>query len=197
VSLIFKSANALARRLRNFSRGWTRSNCLIFAVTLYLLRVGCNSAGRVVCRRSRNGIFPHFMYAERRSGATRLLHYVPRTGGDSGRNPLFCGRVKWGDAEPLYLEMTPLVTKLRLYDQPGGYAARIPYIATLDVVWETRSKVYLCAAVGDIGPRVWTLAMDLLKREGVTSVRFERRGKMKIYSLLASLPEGQQPGTEK
>lgn len=86
---------------------------------------------------------------------------------------------------PLYLEMSPVVTKLRLYDKPGGYAERTPYIATLDVMWKTRTEVWLAGAEseGEIDLQVWTLAMTLLRKEGVEIVRFERHGIEKTYHL--------------
>jgi hypothetical protein len=75
-------------------RRWAASNCLIFAVLLWL-RWG----GYLVMRRSHWGWFPHFLHGRAgRDGRLRLVGYVPR----SPRRkilppPLFRGRVRWGD----------------------------------------------------------------------------------------------------
>ena len=73
------------------------TNCLIFALALYFRRRSCGNARRLIYRRSRNSILPHFLYQEARRGRERVVHYVPLTGGDSESAPLFRGRVKWGD----------------------------------------------------------------------------------------------------
>lgn len=72
-----------------------RSNCLLFAVLLYLRRARKGDAGYLVMRRSRHGAFPHFLYLHR---GRRLISYCPR----NPRHkllppPLFSGFVKWGD----------------------------------------------------------------------------------------------------
>jgi hypothetical protein len=81
------------------------------------------------------------------------------------------------------LEMSPLVSVIRLYDQAGGYEERAPYIACVMVQWRTRSDVYLCAAIGKIDRTVWRMLLDLLKAEGVTTASMERRGVIKQIDL--------------
>jgi hypothetical protein len=73
----------------------SRSNCLLFAIALYLRRARRGDAGYVAIRRSKYGMFPHFMYLHR---GRRFISYCPI---DPRHKvfppPLFRGRVKWGD----------------------------------------------------------------------------------------------------
>lgn len=68
-----------------------RSNCLFFALRLWLRR---KRVGSITIRGSYYGRFPHFLYQEHR----HVIHYVPL---DPRHKtcppPLFKGRVKWGD----------------------------------------------------------------------------------------------------
>jgi hypothetical protein len=73
-----------------------RSNCLIWAVAMWLRRGGL---GYVSIRRSRWGRFPHFLYTERRRGVLRMVSYVPvQPRHKECPPPVFQGRVRWGDA---------------------------------------------------------------------------------------------------
>lgn len=75
-----------------------RSNCLIWAVLLYLRRRVRGKACYVSIRSSRYGRFPHFVYTERRPYGLRMVGYVPlNPRHKTCPPPLFCGRVKWGD----------------------------------------------------------------------------------------------------
>lgn len=76
-----------------------RSNCLIFSAALYLRRRRSGHDGYLVIRRSRWGPFCHVFYAERRrSGALRIVSYVPRYPKHKPVPPaIFEGRSKWGD----------------------------------------------------------------------------------------------------
>ena len=76
-----------------------RSNCMAFAVALYVRRKRSGHEGYLVMRRSRWGCFPHILHAEqRKSGALRIVSYIPI---HPRRKPippaLFDGRSKWGD----------------------------------------------------------------------------------------------------
>ncbi len=85
----------------------------------------------------------------------------------------------------MHIELTPFTSVMRLYDDPDGYAKRIPYKAALIVSWENSTDVTLCVAMSErnITPAVWTLAMDTLKKLGVTKVTFERHGVTKTYRI--------------
>jgi hypothetical protein len=73
-----------------------RSNCLFFAIALYLRRAKRGDAGYIVMRRSRYGCFPHFLFLHR---GRRLISYCPINPKLKVLPPpLFAGRVKWGDA---------------------------------------------------------------------------------------------------
>lgn len=75
------------------------SNCLVWAIRLYLRRRGKAIESYIAIRQSRWGPFPHFLYIERRaSGSWRVVSYIPI----SPRHkrcppPLFTGRTHWGD----------------------------------------------------------------------------------------------------
>lgn len=75
------------------------SNCLVFAVRLYLRRRKSGHEGYIVLRRSRWGAFPHAMYGERRrSGGIRVVGYSPRSPEHRKTPPpLFDGAEHWGD----------------------------------------------------------------------------------------------------
>lgn len=73
-----------------------RSNCLLFAVLLYMRRAKKGDAGYIVMRRSRLTVFPHFLYLHR---GRRLIQFTPRNPKVKlFPPPLFSGRVKWGDS---------------------------------------------------------------------------------------------------
>jgi hypothetical protein len=71
------------------------SNCLFFAIALYLRRARKGDIGYIAMRRSKFGPFPHFLYLHR---GRRFISYCPI---DPRLKhcppPLFVGRVKWGD----------------------------------------------------------------------------------------------------
>ena len=83
----------------------------------------------------------------------------------------------------IHLEMTPATSNIRAYDQPGGYDKRLPYLAILTVMHMSDTAVYLLGAVGKVDRETWDKAFDLLRAQGITSVTFERRGRMKTVSL--------------
>jgi hypothetical protein len=83
----------------------------------------------------------------------------------------------------MHIEHSPFTTVMRLYDDPDGYAKRLPYNALLMAQWRSDTEVYLCCTHGEIDWQVWKLAMSILKSEGVTKVSFERRGKLKTYEI--------------
>lgn len=96
-----------------------RSNCVLFALTLYwrrkqhaeprrlaidgeryfvLWRSG-DGKRHILLRTSRLGSWlPHMLYAERRGGQVRVVHFVPRHAKPKAiPPPLFSGRSRWGD----------------------------------------------------------------------------------------------------
>jgi len=76
-----------------------RSNCLVFAVALYLRRRRKGDEVYLSIRRSRYGKFPHFLLMRRRrDGLFRAVSYKPID--PSERKvppPVFEGRSRWGD----------------------------------------------------------------------------------------------------
>jgi hypothetical protein len=87
---------AFMERLRNMS------NCLFFAVALYLRR-GRDRHGRrreryLAVRASRLGTGPHFLYLEYRKSGLRIVSYKPMVPAIvKVPPPLFEGRAAWGD----------------------------------------------------------------------------------------------------
>lgn len=74
------------------------SNCIVWAILLYLRRRAKGKAGYLMVRRSRFGKFPHMLYAEQRPYGIRMVSFVPR----NPRHkmvppPMFHGKSKWGD----------------------------------------------------------------------------------------------------
>ena len=75
-----------------------RSNCLVWALLLYLRRRAKGKPGYLMMRRSRWGRFPHILYAEARPYGLRVVSYVPRDPRIKAcPPPCFTGRGKWGD----------------------------------------------------------------------------------------------------
>lgn len=85
----------------------------------------------------------------------------------------------------IHLTMTPEVSSIRAYDQPGGYENRRPYLAIVTVTHLTDKIVYLHGAVGTVDRDTWVGALDLLRERGATTVMLERHGKMKTIELAA------------
>lgn len=83
----------------------------------------------------------------------------------------------------VYLTMTPLISHIRAYIEPDGYARRIPYYAITTVVKLSEKVAYLCAAVGDVNRETWVETLRLLKETGYESVMLERHGRMKTITL--------------
>ncbi|SEL11593.1 hypothetical protein SAMN05216359_105251 [Roseateles sp. YR242] len=77
-----------------------RSNCLIWAVCLYLRRRRKGDASIYLSvRRSRWGRFPHFLVMrQRRDGLFRAVSYKPIHPQEKKLPPpVFRGRSRWGD----------------------------------------------------------------------------------------------------
>lgn len=81
--------------------------------------------------------------------------------------------------------MSPFISQIRAYSVPDGYANRTPYEAIVTVVHHSDTTVYLCAAVGNINMHTWSVLMGILRSQGVTTVMYERHGKMKTRNLTA------------
>jgi hypothetical protein len=76
-----------------------RSNCLIFAVLLYLRRRRKGDEVYMAVRHSRWGKFPHFLVLRRcRDGRFRAVSYKPVDPRERKiPPPLFKGGSRWGD----------------------------------------------------------------------------------------------------
>jgi len=83
--------------------------------------------------------------------------------------------------------MTPEVSTIRVYDAPGGYEARRPYLGIMTVSHLSDKVVYLHGAVGKIDRATHRAALAMLRERGVTTVQYERRGQMKTLELAQPL----------
>ena len=82
-----------------------------------------------------------------------------------------------------HLHMAREVSTIRVYSAPGGYEARRPYDGIITVTHLTSSTVYVHGAVGKIDRATHARALNMLRELGVTTVMYERRGRMKTIEL--------------
>lgn len=75
------------------------SNCLIFAIALFLRRFQHGRRQYISIRKADPGWFPHFGYIEERRGKLRHVSYKPiePKEGPLWMQILFRGEVRWGD----------------------------------------------------------------------------------------------------
>ena len=91
----------------------------------------------------------------------------------------------------IHLEMSTRTSEIRAYDQPGGYAKRLPYLAIVTVTHLTDQVVYLHSAKGIADRETWEKMLSLLRESGVTTVMLERRGRMRTIELQAPVAGGE------
>jgi len=84
-----------------------------------------------------------------------------------------------------HLHMARKASTIRVYAEPGGYEARRPYLGIIAVDHLTSSTVYVHGAVGKIDRATHARALNMLRELGVTTVMYERRGRMKTIELEA------------
>lgn len=75
------------------------SNCILWAISLYLRRRRKGKRGYLLVRRSRFGKFPHMLYMEHRTDKTlRIVSFVPKNPKHKTLPPpMFEGKSRWGD----------------------------------------------------------------------------------------------------
>jgi hypothetical protein len=122
--------------MRKVTRGWTRSNSIIFAISLFLHRW---LKGRremrawgvvppepyLVIRLSRTALaMPHFLYGELDddTGQIKVVSYKPRVGEKVDAKVLFRGMVQRGDPRPAHLPrgISKWLGKMRVGARQGG-----------------------------------------------------------------------------
>ena len=84
-----------------------------------------------------------------------------------------------------HLHIARKASTIRVYAEPGGYEARRPYLGIIAVDHLTSSTVYVHGAVGKIDRAAYECAMNMLREIGVTTVMYERRGRMKTIEMEA------------
>lgn len=74
------------------------------------------------------------------------------------------------------LHAEPIVWTLRLYDEPDGYARRLPYaaVATVQIMGE---RALLSGLHGRFDRAAWRAVHRWLRSQGVTSAEMERNGR--------------------
>lgn len=82
-----------------------------------------------------------------------------------------------------FLTMTPFISHVRAYDEPGGYENRLPFKAIVTVTHHSPEVVYLSAAHGELDPGDFPALLAMLKGQGVRTVLYERHGNMKTRVL--------------
>jgi hypothetical protein len=82
-----------------------------------------------------------------------------------------------------HLHMAREVSTIRVYSAPGGYEARRPYDGIITVSHLTDWFIYVHGAVGKIDRATYEAALNMLRELGVTTVMYERRGRMKTIEL--------------
>jgi hypothetical protein len=102
-------ATAIDRQWRRFTKGWRRSNCILFAIALYWRRLAWahrhsqHHDDYIVLRLSRIqwGIF-HVLHGklDRNTGQIKVVSYKPDVAEKTGFAPIFKGHVERGDAVP-------------------------------------------------------------------------------------------------
>lgn len=78
----------------------------------------------------------------------------------------------------IHLNMTPLMSTIRVYDKPNGYDERLPYLGLVTVIHLTDKTAYVCGAVGKVTRATRTTALAMLREMGITKLMYERRGEM-------------------
>ena len=82
-----------------------------------------------------------------------------------------------------HLHIARKASTIRVYAEPGGYEARRPYLGIIAVDHLTSSIAYVHGAVGKVDRATYTAALNELREIGVTTVMYERRGRMKTIEL--------------
>jgi hypothetical protein len=86
-----------------------------------------------------------------------------------------------------HLHIAPSVLTIRVYDAPGGYDERRQYLGIMTVTHLSDTVVYLSGAVGKVDRATHRAALAMLRERGVTTVQYERRGRMKTLELAQPL----------
>jgi len=82
-----------------------------------------------------------------------------------------------------HLHMACEVSTIRVYSAPDGYEERRPYDGIITVSHLTNWFAYVHGAVGQVDRATYTAALNMLRDRGVTTVMYERRGRMKTIKL--------------
>ena len=92
---------AINRGWRRLMGGWSRSNCISFALALYWRRRAKGKRCYLAIRKSDLARVPHFLVFELRGTVFRVVSFKPvNPKHKSVPPPVFKGRVTWGDAPP-------------------------------------------------------------------------------------------------
>lgn len=71
----------------------------------------------------------------------------------------------------------------RFYDDSGTADARGPYIGVANILWISKTRVFIMGMHGKVSRQDLKELLEELRKHGVTTVDAERRGKHVTYSL--------------
>jgi len=78
------------------------------------------------------------------------------------------------------VEITSVISHIRIFNEGESYEERDPYIGILTLQYLTDEVVYICGAHGvEMNREIYNLCVKALKKQGVTSMVYERHGKIK------------------
>ena len=83
----------------------------------------------------------------------------------------------------MYLHESYKESVIRVYDEPNGYAERKPYIASATIDYLTPDNAYLSNLMGKVDGALIRKVKQHLKKQGVSTLMYERHGKIKIERL--------------
>ena len=88
------------------------------------------------------------------------------------------------------LHAEPIVWTLRLYDEPDGYAQRLPYkaVATVSLMGD---RAWISGLHGHFGRTGWRAINDWLWSRGVRSAEMERRGRIVSVPVACDVGAGE------
>lgn len=72
---------------------------------------------------------------------------------------------------------------IRVYEEPDGYAKRLPYIASCTIDYLSHDVAFISNMMGRINRATLHKIRDHLRKNGFITVMFERHGKMRVESL--------------
>ncbi len=83
----------------------------------------------------------------------------------------------------MYIHESYKESVIRVYDVPNGYVQRRPYVASCTVDYLTHDAAYISNLMGRVNRSTMHLFKQHLKKQGVSTLMYERHGEMKEERL--------------